>query len=135
MKFDPSRRTSILKQALPIAVVLLAGLAFGGYILSKKAGPAGDEHGHEPHAETGDHADEKHVEAKAAAPKKGPHGGRLFAAGDYALELTIFETGVQPQFRIYTTLAGKPIDPAQSKVVVTVERLANCSTSTRLRVW
>ena len=123
MKFDPSQGKSFLKQALPIALVLVAGLAFGGYILSKKAAPVGDEHGDGPHAEAGDHADERHPEAKAAAPKKGPHGGRLFAAGDYALELTIFETGVQPQFRIYTTLAGKPIDPAQSKVVVTVERL------------
>ena len=129
MKFDPSQRKSFLKQALPIAVVLVAGLAFGGYILSKKATPVGDEHGREPPAEAGGHAgdkkhaDEKHPQAEAAAPKKGPHGGRLFAAGDFGLELTIFETGVQPQFRIYTTLAGKPIDPARSKVVVTIERL------------
>ena len=123
MKFDPSEPKSFLQRALPIALVLVAGLALGGYILSKKAAPVGDEHGHEPHAEAGDHADEKHPEAEADAPKKGPHGGRLFAAGDFGLELTIFETGVQPHFRIYTTLAGKPLDPAQSQVVVTVERL------------
>lgn len=149
MKFDPSQRKSFLKQALPIALVLVAGFAFGGYILSKKAAPAGDEHGHDAHAEAGDHADkehhgeagasakaasgghtddkkhadEEHHDAEAAAPKKGPHGGRLFAAGDYGLELTIFETGVEPQFRIYTFRDGKPIDPALSKVAVTVERL------------
>lgn len=149
MKFEPSQRKSFLKQALPIALVLVAGVAFGGYILSKKSAPAGDEHGHEAHAEAGDHADKEHHEeagagaksvsaghtdekkradeehhgAEATAPKKGPHGGRLFAAGDYSLELTIFETGVAPQFRIYTYRDGKSIDPAQSKVVVTVERL------------
>ena len=123
MKFDPSQRQSFLKQALPIALVLVAGLALGGYILSKKAAPIGDEHGPEPRAEAGDHADKKHAEAEVSAPKKGPHGGRLFASGDYGLELTIFETGVEPQFRIYTTLAGKPLDPAQSQVVVTIERL------------
>ena len=123
MKFDPSQRKSFLKQALPIALVLAAGLALGGYILSKKAAPVGEEHGPEPHAEAGDHAEKKHAEGEATAPKKGPHGGRLFASGDYGLELTIFETGVAPQFRIYTTLAGKPLDPAQSQVVVTIERL------------
>ena len=123
MRFEPSQRKSVLKQALPIALVLVAGVAFGSYILTKKAAPAGDEHGHEAHAEAGDHTDEKHSETEAAAPKKGPHGGRLFAEGDYGLELTIFETGAPPQFRIYTYRDGKPIDPAQSKVVVTVERL------------
>ena len=123
MKFDPSEPKSFLKRALPIALVLVAGLTLGGYILSKKPVAVGDEHGHEPHAEAGDHAGDKHGAAEADAPKKGPHGGRLFAAGNYGLELTIFETGVQPQFRIYTTQSGKPLDPAQSQVVVTVERL------------
>jgi cobalt-zinc-cadmium efflux system membrane fusion protein len=110
MKFDPSQRKSFLQQALPIALVLVAGIACGGYILSKKAAPADDEHGDEAHAEAG-------------APKQGPHGGRLFTAADYGLELTISETGTSPQFRIYTYRDGKPIDPAQSRVVVTVERL------------
>lgn len=135
MKLDPSQRKSFLKQALPIALVLVVGLAFGGYILSNKAAPAGHEHGAAPHAEANangasaaqtsdkNHADGEHREAEVAAPKKGPHGGRLFSAGDYGLELTIFETGVKPQFRIYTYSDGKPIDPGQSKVVVTVERL------------
>ena len=139
MRFDPSQRKSFLKQALPIALVLVVGIAFGVYILNKKAAPAADEHGHVAHAEAGDHADkehhedagasakgasaghaddkkhadEEHHENEAAAPKKGPHGGRLFAAGDYGLELTIFETGVEPQFRIYTYRDGKPIDVAR----------------------
>ena len=129
MSLDQPQRHPKLKQAVPIAVVLAIGLVLGALILgSNKAAPAGDEHGHESHAEAAGHddkkpADEAHHEAEVAAPKKGPHGGRLFADGDYSLELTIFETDVDPQFRIYTYRDGKPTDPAQSKVVVTVERL------------
>ena len=32
---------------------------------------------------------------------KGPHGGRLHVDGDFAAEVTIFERGVPPQFRVY----------------------------------
>ncbi len=129
MKFDPLNRKPMLKQAGLIAIVLVVGLVLGGLILgSKRAALAGDEHGHEAHAEAAGHddkkrADEAHHEAEVAAPRKGPHGGRLFAEGGYSLELTIFETGVPPQFRVYTYRNGKPADPAQSKVVVTLERL------------
>ncbi len=34
---------------------------------------------------------------------KGPHGGRMFADGDLQLEVTIFESGVPPEFRIYAS--------------------------------
>lgn len=122
MKFDPPQRKPLFKQAVAITVVLVLGVVLGAYILTKKAAPAGDDSGHDVHAEAGDHVDETH-QREVAAPKKGPHGGRLFAAGDYGLELTIFETGAPPQFRIHTYRNGKPIDPAQSKVVVTIERL------------
>ena len=131
MQLDPSQAKSRFKQAMPILIVLALGLALGAAILRKTATPAVDEHGHEAPAQAAEHGDEKHPgrrdqshpQAEAAAPKKGPHGGRLFAAGDYGLELTIFETGVEPQFRIYTYRDGKPVDPSQSKVVVTLERL------------
>lgn len=107
MKFDLSNPRT--KQTLMVALVLAIGLAAGTIILgSRKAAPFGDAHA--------ERADEK-------KPGKGPHGGRLFAEGAYGLELTIFETGVEPQFRIYTYRDGKPIDPAQSEVRVTVERL------------
>ena len=42
---------------------------------------------------------------------KGPHNGRLLSDGDFALEMTIFEDGVPPQFRVYPTRDGMPVDP------------------------
>lgn len=129
MKNEPVNRKSMLKQALLIALVLIVGLLLGGAILGiGTSQPAGDTHGADSHAEEAGHGDEehagdKHGDAETSEPRKGPHGGRLFAEGNYSLEVTIYETGVEPQFRIYTYQGGKPIDPAQSKVTVTLDRL------------
>jgi cobalt-zinc-cadmium efflux system membrane fusion protein len=54
---------------------------------------------------------------------KGPHGGRLFSNGDFALEVNIFEQGVPPEFRVYGFEKGKPVDPAEVKLQVKLERL------------
>ena len=47
---------------------------------------------------------------EAAEYEKGSHNGRLLKDGDFALEMTIFEDGVPPQFRVYPMRDGKPID-------------------------
>lgn len=75
------------------------------------------EHGHEEHADDG-HADEGHDE-----PAKGPHGGRLLEEGDFAVEVSIFETGVEPQMRVYFSRRGEVLDPARATLEVTLHRL------------
>ncbi len=118
MNTDKSLPKSALQRLLPVGAVLLVALVLGVVILgSEKSASGGDEHGHDAHA------DEQHHEEGTAAPAKGPRGGRLFVVGGYGLELTIFETGVEPQFRLYTYQDGQPTDPAQSQVTVSVERL------------
>lgn len=59
---------------------------------------------------------------QAAEEKKGPHGGRLLADGDFTLELAIFEAGVPPEFRAWFTQAGKPIPASAVKLDVALER-------------
>lgn len=56
-------------------------------------------------------------------PAKGPHNGRLLKDGDFALEMTIFEDGVPPQFRVYPTKDGKPVDAKTVQLTVTLKRL------------
>lgn len=122
MKFELFTNKLMSMQALWIGVVLLAGVLIGIYILSSGgAQPSGDEHS-QPAEEAG-HSDEKSHAAGTGEPRKGPHGGRLFTADGYGLELTIFEEGVEPQFRIYTYQNGKPIDPDLTKATLTLERL------------
>lgn len=56
---------------------------------------------------------------QAAEFERGPHRGRLLRDGDFAIEVTIFETGVPPQFRLYAYQNDKPLKP--SDVVPTIE--------------
>ena len=63
--------------------------------------------------------------ATTAEPEKGPHRGRMLRDGEFALELAIFETGVPPEFRVWLSHAGQPIDPGQVDLNVTLTRLGD----------
>lgn len=61
--------------------------------------------------------------AAAAEYERGPHNGRLLRDGDFALEITIFETGVPPQYRLYAYLDGKPLPGTEVSAVIELSRL------------
>lgn len=136
------KRKLQMKHILSIVGVLAVGLVLAGLILgTEKTRPSGEggrhgdhaetaghgdaeHHGKKPeagHADDADHADGEHHEAQP--PQKGSHGGKLFTQDGYGVELTIFEQGVEPEFRVYSYQDGKPLDPAASQVGVTLERL------------
>ena len=104
------------KQTLLIIGVLIIGLVLAGLILGTSK-PHVEAEGAEPgHGE-------KAEAAVPGAPQKGPHGGKYFTQDGYGLEVTIFEQGVAPEFRVYTYRDGKPLDPTLSQVTITLERL------------
>ncbi len=70
-----------------------------------------------PKAETG------HAEARAGEYERGPHRGRMLRDGDFAVELTIFEDGVEPEFRVYLYRKDKPVEPRAAQVTVELTRL------------
>ena len=61
--------------------------------------------------------------AMVAESVKGPHGGKLFTDGDYAVEVTIFEQNQPPQFRLYSYLNGKPLAASEASVELKLSRL------------
>lgn len=67
-------------------------------------------------------APSEHGEAGSEA-EKGPHNGRLLRDGDFAVEMTIFEDGQEPQFRVYPTREGRAVDPKTVQLTVTLKRL------------
>lgn len=71
--------------------------------------------------------EEKHADGgkghATAAPAKGPHGGRMLSKDDFAVEITIFEQGIPPEFRVYAFDKRKPVDPAEVKLQIRLERL------------
>ena len=60
---------------------------------------------------------------KAAEPEKGPNRGRMLRDGAFAVEMTIFEDGVPPVYRVYPSRDGKPVDPKTVNLSVTLKRL------------
>ena len=64
-----------------------------------------------------------HGEAAAEEYERGPHRGRMLRQGDFALELTIFEDGVDPEFRLFPYLNGEPVDPSRVNATIELTRL------------
>ncbi len=60
---------------------------------------------------------------KAAEPEKGPNRGRMLRDGDFAVEMTIFEDGVPPVYRVYPSRDGKTVDPKTINLSITLKRL------------
>ena len=66
-------------------------------------------------------AEEK--QSVAGEYEKGPHKGRMLRNGEFALEVTIFETNVPPHYRLYAYQNDKPINPQEVKATVELTRL------------
>jgi cobalt-zinc-cadmium efflux system membrane fusion protein len=106
-----------------ITVLVLGAAAAGGYAAWNRgwlAGGAGeassgdDHHGHAHGHGHGGHEDEF---------ERGPHGGRLLEDGDFTLELSIFEEGMPPQYRVYAYHDGEPVPPGEVELAVELARL------------
>lgn len=99
---------------MPILIVIAIGIVLGGLILTldKPATVIAEVEG--------EHANEKPVEGQ---PGTGPRGGKLFTDNDFSVELTVFEKGVPPQFRIFLYEKGKLLPPAAANVAITLSRL------------
>lgn len=61
--------------------------------------------------------------AMASESNKGPHGGKLFTDGEYAVEVTIFKQNQPPQFRLYSYLNGKQLAAKDSTIGLKLSRL------------
>lgn len=92
-----------------LSVLTFSGAVLGCAVLfSASVYSAGD---HDDH-------DDEHVEEA-----RGPHGGRLLTDGDFAIELTVFESGIPPEFRVYAYHDDTALSPVDFEVNVTLTRL------------
>lgn len=73
-----------------------------------------DDHAHGGHEGHGDHEEEM---------AKGPNGGRLLEDGNFALELTLFESGLEPEFRVFAFEHNKPVEPDSVELSIQLTRL------------
>jgi membrane fusion protein, heavy metal efflux system len=63
--------------------------------------------------------------AEQVEPEKGPHRGRMLRDGDFALELSIFETGVPPEFRVWISNEGQAVAASTVDLNVKLTRLGD----------
>lgn len=106
------------RKVLSIVTVIAIGAVLGGLILTldKTTPPTSADAA----GETPETKDKPRAEPQ---PSKGPKGGTLLTTNGFGLEVTIFEKGVPPQFRLYLYENGKPLPPAAARVTLTLSRL------------
>ena len=63
------------------------------------------------------------TQAADADYERGPHDGRMLRNGDFALEVTIFEDGVEPEYRVYPYRDNKPLAPNEVGLAIELGRL------------
>jgi cobalt-zinc-cadmium efflux system membrane fusion protein len=94
-------------------IIVLAG-AFAAWLFT--GADRAMQNAHDAHPHHAAHGEQEHVE-------KGPHGGRLLEDGDFAVEVTIFEAGIPPEFHVYAYQRGAPVPPEQIDLSIELERL------------
>jgi len=98
-----------------LAMLLALGACGGG------APEAADRHSEEGHGAGEAHGDDE----------RGPHGGRMLREGDFTIELTIFEDGVEPEFRAYAFSGQAELAPNEVQLQVTLGRLGGATDTFR----
>lgn len=98
----------------------LQGLLVTGFILSAwpmtgGAAAGADAHAHEEGSTHDGHAQEE--------SPRGPHGGRLFEQDDFAIELSLYESGVPPEFHAYAWQSGASLAPGSVELEVELTRV------------
>ena len=95
-----------MNRRLVLSIALALSIALPGCGGDKKDAPAGE-----------------HAAPEIGDYERGPHRGRMLRAGDFAIEVTIFETNVEPQFRLYAYRNDTPLPATEVSPTVTLKRL------------
>ncbi|NUO09900.1 MAG: efflux RND transporter periplasmic adaptor subunit [Candidatus Brocadia sp.] len=101
------------KKVSAVGIVVLVGIVLAVIILRTEKTTV--EESHEHASLEHNHEEEDHA--------KGSHGGRLLSEGDFQVEITMYEQGVPPQFRVYVFDRGKAVNPDEVKLSVELHRL------------
>ncbi len=99
------------KKSYITGIVILAGIVLAWVILSMEKTTINESH---------DEIESAHEEDDHA---KGPHGGRLLSEGDFQVEITMYERGIPPHFRVYVIDKGKAVNLDEINLTIELHRL------------
>lgn len=100
-----------------IAIIVVTVLLVAWLLLTEKYSPEDDAHG-DGHGHGHEGAEEEEV-------AKGPHGGRLLSSEDFDLEITIYERGLPPEFRVYAYHNKQALPVDQVRLDIEIKRTGN----------
>ena len=103
------------RQFISVLVIIGMTIVLAGWMLSY----AGDMH--ESHNHEHDHGHDDHAEEM----KRGPQGGRLLEQDEFSLEITIYETGLPPEFRVYAYHDNEPLAAEEVMLEIELHRLGD----------
>lgn len=106
----------ILIQIAVTVAILVAGVYVAQKIWHQPAGMSNTDHGHGHGAGTGTGHDRR-------TAKTGPHGGRLLEKKNMRLEITVHESGMPPEFRVYAWYDGELLKPELFNLDMELHRL------------
>ena len=104
---NSGNKSGIINIAGILAIIVITVLLAAWLLLADK-----NSHQHD----TDEHGPEGTEEAGFA---KGPHGGRLLSSESFELEITIYESGLPPEFRVYAYRNNQAV--AADKVTLDIE--------------
>src|SRR3989339_1524531 len=99
------------KKISAICIVILVGIVLAWVILRMEKTTVNESH---------EEIESEHEEDGHA---KGHHGGRLLSEDSFQVEITIYERGIPPQFRVYIFDNGTLVNPDEVKLTVELHRL------------
>lgn len=106
-----------MKQFSPLNAVFIMVIAMLTATVASWLYDSADDHAQSDadHADHSEHADDN--------MPKGPHGGRLLSEGPFTAEVTIYERGVPPEFRVYTYYQEQPVAPGEVTLTISLSRI------------
>ena len=105
----------MIRNSLSVLIVLILTVLAGKWLLSHS-------HTHETNTEHMHHHDH-HAAPMADEADKGPRGGRYLQQDSLAVEITLFEKGIPPEFHVYVYDNEKLLDPGQVELTIELTRL------------
>lgn len=110
MSIDTKNRNLISILVIVVITTSLVGWMLSTPGCSNESHDVEHDHGHDDHEEE---------------VTKGQHGGRLLTHDDFSLEITIYETGLPPEFRVYAYHNNQPLSADSVLLDIELNRTGN----------
>ncbi len=101
------------RNQISIFLIIVVTIVLAAVILLSQ-----DDHDHAVGGHDGHGGPEAHEEEMP----RGPHNGKMLMQDGFSLEMTIFESGVPPEFHIYPYLDSKPLPPKDVDLNIKLHR-------------